>query len=123
MIENLTKENFWNEMQEKYPKAMKKFCDWIDNYKKENNWEVLFNGHKFTHYSGVDKEIENYTKTPKYHELPLSMQMGIFCQFQFEEQESSKSPEFRAEILIGESKRGVDYFLNLVNLDEERKEE
>lgn len=123
MIENLTKENFWNEMQKEYPKAMKKFCDWIDKYKEENNWERLFNTGYDSGYT-LDRDSKmTTTQAPKYHELPLSMQMGIFCQFQFEEQNSMKSPEFREEILIGESKRGVDYFLNLVNLDEERKEE
>ena len=29
-LTNLTKENFWNELSQKYPKGMKVFCDWID---------------------------------------------------------------------------------------------
>lgn len=84
MIENLTKENFWNEMQEKYPKAMKKFCDWVDNYKKENDWYSLFNS---GWSKGVSKSNEGHliggekTKAPKYHQLPLALQYGIFVQF------------------------------------------
>lgn len=73
MIENLTKENFWNEMQEKYPKAMKKFCDWIDEYKKENNWISLF-----------DAKVQNdgfTVERPKYHDLPIAFQVGIFFEY------------------------------------------
>lgn len=86
MIENLTKENFWNEMQQKYPKAMKKFLDWIDKYKEENNWNKLFN-------SGLEvwrwNDVNNHSKggergesvAPKYHELPAAFQAGIFSEF------------------------------------------
>ena len=73
-MENLTKENFFNKMQEKYPKAMYKFCKWIDEYKEKNNWGDLFKtpleeGFRQLHYSR------------KYHELPLAMQVGIFMEF------------------------------------------
>lgn len=41
-MENLNKENFWDELYKKYPKGMKVFCDWIDEYKKQNNWDEFF---------------------------------------------------------------------------------
>lgn len=66
LIENLGKYNFWNEMVIKYPKIMGKFCTWIDEYKKKNNWNVI-----------TGSNI-------KYHDLPLAMQAGIFIQFQSE---------------------------------------
>ena len=75
-LENLTKENFWNDLQAKYPKGMKVFCDWIDEYKKANDWNMLFNS---------DSEYQNAAgknaPAPKYHDLPLSMQMGIWIEF------------------------------------------
>jgi hypothetical protein len=40
--QTLTKENFFNGMIEKYPKAMNHFCEWIDNYKKAVDWDGLF---------------------------------------------------------------------------------
>lgn len=69
-MKNLTKENFWNSMMEKYPKAMDGFCKWIDEYKIKRSWKTIFHGHLF--------------QTPKYHDLPLEWQMGIFMLFLFE---------------------------------------
>lgn len=62
--ESLTKENFWNELYDKYPDKMKVFCSWVDEYKEKVNWEQLFG---------------NAGK--KYHDLPIAMQIGIFIQF------------------------------------------
>ena len=64
MITSLTKENFWDELMEKYPDEMKTFCVWIDEYKVRIAWPFLFSG----------TEI-------KYHHLPIAMQVGIFIQY------------------------------------------
>lgn len=64
--DTLTKENFWNGMMEKYPKATKEFCQWIDEYKKEVAWDVLF--------STTDG-------FPKFHDIPHAMQQGIWIAF------------------------------------------
>ena len=69
----LTKENFFNELYEKYPKAMQIFCNWIDEYKKSVNWNELFNDGK-AWAGGV-------TKSPKFHELPYAIQNGIWIEF------------------------------------------
>ena len=61
--QNLTKENFFNEMKEKYPNSMKHFCDWIDEYKKEVGWIDLFGN------------------IIKYHSLPYAMQYGIWIEY------------------------------------------
>lgn len=76
--ENLTKENFWNGIKEKYPKASKEFCDWVDAYKEENNWDSLFNS------DYVPAFQEPTCPAPKYHDLPIAMQFGIFVQFVFD---------------------------------------
>lgn len=68
-MDSLTKENFWNDLYEEYPSEMKHFCDWIDEYKKNNNWSELF-------AKGERTDI-----TPKYHNLPIAMQIGIFIQY------------------------------------------
>lgn len=70
-METLTKENFWDEMEQKYPKAMAHFKEWIDRYKSEHDWEDLFNHN--TEYQD--------TLAPKYHELPIAMQFGIFLEW------------------------------------------
>lgn len=69
-MENLTKENFFNEMKQKYPKAMDHFCVWIDQYKIRIGWANIFHGHMF--------------QTPKYHDLPIAWQIGIFFQYMME---------------------------------------
>lgn len=77
MKETLTKENFWNEMKQKYPKAMDHFKKWINQYKFEHDWDDLFNGGwEREAYGGIDR-----TEAPKYHELPIAMQFGIFLEY------------------------------------------
>lgn len=58
----LTKENFFNEVKEQYPNAMKHFLDWIDEYKKAVDWESLFGSIKF-------------------HSIPYAMQYGIWIEY------------------------------------------
>jgi len=66
-MKNMNKENFWNNLFENYPKAVKEFCDFIDKYKSENNWNDLF-GEKV-----------------KFHDVPIEMQFGIWMAFQFDQ--------------------------------------
>ena len=70
----LTKENFWNQLKEKYPLSVQHFCDWIDQYKKENQWERLFN-YGSPHYDKMGWH------NPKFHDLPMEMQYGIILYY------------------------------------------
>jgi hypothetical protein len=65
-MENLNKENFWNELRELYPEAVDHFCKWIDEYKKEVKWLDLF-------ADGI-----------KFHDIPFDMQNGIIARFELE---------------------------------------
>lgn len=67
-------ENFWNDLKSKYPNEMKVFYDWIDEYKQKVEWNKLFN-HGSPHYAAMGWH------NPKYHDLPIAMQVGIFMQF------------------------------------------
>jgi len=69
-MKNLNKENFFNELTEKYPIAMKKFCDWIDEYKKSVNWNHLFGN-----------DVRHISLHVKFHDLPYDMQSGIIIRF------------------------------------------
>lgn len=74
-IDNLSKDNFWNEVEKKYPVAFKHFSKWIDEYKKETNWEELFgNDHKYNH--GI--------AGTKFHDIPFDMQNGILARYELE---------------------------------------
>ena len=64
--EGLTKENFWDDLQEKYPDAMKTFLNWIDDYKKTVKWAEILGGS---------------ARAPKFHDLPYTMQFGICVEF------------------------------------------
>jgi len=89
--ESLTKENFWNEMQEKFPKAMKVFCDWIDEYKKEVKWNKLFS------YAEHDTDFPKPSPYPafiKFHDIPYAMQLGIWIEF-------CKQQEFYIQSQVG----------------------
>lgn len=80
-METLTKENFWNQMDEEYPVAMKKFKDWVNQYKEENNWIGLFNEQRHN-----DSNID--AVAPKFHDLPTGMQIGIFNEWWVSQYES-----------------------------------
>lgn len=81
-MENLTKENFWNEMQGIYPNAIEKFCKWIDQYKENNNWNKLFNGClTIRDYSITTGSNTYWSMSPKFHDLPIAFQVGIFNQY------------------------------------------
>lgn len=68
--EGLTKENFWNEMKQKYPDTMAHFCRWIDEYKKEIQFNELF-------LNGIRVEQCRI----KFHDLPYAMQLGIWLEY------------------------------------------
>jgi len=107
-MEPLTKENFWDEMTAKYPKAMNHFCAWVDEYKKENDWDDLFNGnineHK-GHNGGWETEL---TVAPKYYELPTNIQFGIFLGFIFD------TTKVQFKLIIGPPGTTIDYWLSLL---------
>jgi len=60
---NLNKENFFNDLQQKFPKAMKHFCDWVDEYKEEVKWLEMFSGNI------------------KFHDIPYDMQVGVLLRY------------------------------------------
>lgn len=81
--ERLTKENFWNELLEKFPKGMKVFCDWIDQYKAMVGWKRLFNeGYVLNKDHKIGFMVDpGKTQAPKFHDIPYAMQMGIWIAF------------------------------------------
>lgn len=74
-IDSLTKEEFWNDLMEKYPAEMKEFCAWVDEYKKRVDWDDLF----YNHLAGARRN--SYWMNIKYHHIPVAMQIGIFLQY------------------------------------------
>jgi hypothetical protein len=78
--ENLNKENFWDELYAKYPEQVQHFCNWIDEYKRRNNWEVLFND-KVWCADNQGEGAYQITQAPKFHHLPIAMQMGIWMEY------------------------------------------
>jgi hypothetical protein len=75
-MENLTKENFWNGLYESYPVEMKRFCDWVDEYKLRVHWSDLF--------GNINFKRKHYWADIKFHHLPIAMQIGIFIQYVYE---------------------------------------
>lgn len=65
-MDNLNKYNYWNDIQSRFPDAMKVFSKWIDEYKAKVGWTDLFP-------NGV-----------KFHDLPFEMQNGILARFDIE---------------------------------------
>lgn len=93
----LTKENFWNDLQEKYPEQMKLFCDWIDDYKKRVDWNTLFRQDVCSHCPDPPIGI------PKFHEIPVAMQIGIYSQFLSEQNDMRLAPP-------------MDYMIRMIGL-------
>lgn len=72
MIQNLTKENFFNELHRTCPDALEHFMLWLDEYKKEVGWDKLFSN------------IIPTTREIKFHDLPFDMQNGIIARYEME---------------------------------------
>jgi hypothetical protein len=75
-MNNLNKENFFDLMDEKYPLGMIMFQRYVDNYKKQVNWDKLFNS---------DSDYQNSegknAVAPKFHDLPYELQIGLLLKF------------------------------------------
>lgn len=76
-MNNLSKENFFNERQRLYPKAMKLFCDYIDEYKKLVDWRSLFT----THDCDCPCDYTDFDISPKFHDVPFELQVGVIMAF------------------------------------------
>lgn len=87
--ENLNLNNFWNPLKEKYPFAVFEFCSWIDQYKRRVDWGTLFNG-----TFGLT--------TPKFHDIPLEMQIGILLKFLDSPYMGNRNPRIVSQILNGD---------------------
>lgn len=60
-MNNLNKQNFFNEMGDRYPFAHHLFLLWIDEFKNKIGWKSIFN------------------EQTKFHDLPFELQFGILC--------------------------------------------
>lgn len=67
-MQNLNKENFWNNTEKAFPDAFKMFSEWIDKYKEEVGG------------FGFDSNEEPI----KFHDLPFEFQNGILARFDIE---------------------------------------
>ena len=81
-MNNLSKENYFDAVKEKYPDAFADFSKWIDEYKKLVDWERLFN-YGSPHYAKMGWH------NPKFHELPMEMQFGILARYKMERSTST----------------------------------
>lgn len=77
---SLTKENFWNALEDKYPLGVADFKRWINEYKEAVDWKKLFNEHTDQYNGG--HEIPH--PAPKYHELPAGLQFGVYMSYVLE---------------------------------------
>lgn len=84
-MENLNKQNYFTpEWKAKYPLASEHFCKWIDGYKKRVGWKKLFNGGVMYEFYGGSETFTHKTEAPKFHDLPIEMQIGIIYQWSVE---------------------------------------
>jgi hypothetical protein len=80
-MENLSKENFWDDITKRFPEAMELFGKWIDKYKEEVGWDRLFaNGQYFIEPNGKG----GHRSETKFHDIPFEMQNGILARFDIE---------------------------------------
>lgn len=72
-MERMTKADFWDKIQLEYAEEMGEFKDWIDEYKRREEWDQYFN-----RFCTEEQKI-------KFHHLPNAMQIGIFIQYTIEQ--------------------------------------
>lgn len=90
-MENLNKENFFDQMSEQFPDAMKHFHKWLGEYKLKVNWNDLLCA------AYIRKgEIDVFYEPIKFHQLPFEMQLGIIMKYgseTFNELDDALTPE------------------------------
>jgi hypothetical protein len=66
----LTKENFWNALEQAHPTPVQNFWLWMEDYYKRHDWDLLF---------------WNFSRPPRtrvdFVNLPLAMQIGILLEY------------------------------------------
>lgn len=100
MEENLSLDNTWNRMKELYPLAMEAFLKWIDEYKESVNWLELFNADKRQFILNDMQPIHVEIKSPKFHDLPLEMQVGIIAKWLFTVKQNNEGANFNPNWLF-----------------------
>lgn len=71
-MQNLSKDNYFDRLMQKYPKAMELFRMWVDRYKTTVDWKTLFCD---------DKIIPLSRENVKFHDLPYELQYGVILRF------------------------------------------
>lgn len=79
-----------------HPKEMQVFCVWVDKYKERVHWKGLFSRY-FKDQSKASQD-HGYDGWPKFHDLPIAMQMGIFAEFAAESENRDFQLTVRATI-------------------------
>lgn len=102
-MENLNKENLFNELFEKHPKGTKHFCDWVDGYKKRVGWNALF-GDSFGN------------PAPKFHDLPFDFQVGIILRFILENEHLVKETSNKEDYEPIAAREAISDFIGKLDL-------
>lgn len=94
-MDNLNHENFWSKMHEENPHITDLFCKWIDEYKKRVGWNDLFNSN-----SEYQNAAGKNAKAPKFHDLPIEMQLGILDRFKQETSNGKELAESQCKLTV-----------------------
>lgn len=79
-VENLNKENFFNEQMKLTPLAMADFCKFIDDYKEMVGWQHLFADYKDFKPESLEGGVIAF-KQRKFHDIPMELQYGVIIKF------------------------------------------
>lgn len=110
-MENLNKENTWAELKIQFPKEIKDFFDWIDEYKIAIDWKALFNSAS----EWQDMHGKN-APAPKFHDIPFEMQMGIIIAY-FSEREVLNNAIFSSCSNIPRFKKFLQERFNMIKIN------
>lgn len=73
--------DFWEILKNDHPKTFDHFSKWIDQYKKENDWDALFYNGNIDKPGPFGQEL-SYKRDIKFHDLPIDMQNGIIARYE-----------------------------------------
>lgn len=94
MIQNLTSENFWDELHDAFPEAVVHFWQWFSEYKKEVGWVTLFAD------SATGVAVVNFA------DIPFEMQYGILHRYELELLHNSGGRGKDSYVVIAEQLKG-----------------
>lgn len=121
--DELTLNDFWRPLKEKYPDALEHYCTWIDKLKEDVYWKLIFATGNYPKKEPREYGAKTETRQPKAHELPAFLQIGIFLLYVSEHEKYATYTvtgdwQMQMEVYFKNKQWAIDYQKRHANINQ-----